>query len=114
MVSGVSHGSLGDRITHCAAINHAAGDVLSGRESEAFVLEGAVDLVDIDQVGATIGSSCPCLNKLQHLALDSIVWGNSRGRLQQRRQIVHELARGDLGDEVCAAVLDACVGELAW
>lgn len=112
IVSGVSHGSLDDRTTHCAAINHTARDVFSGREAEAFVLEGPVNLIDIDQVGATIGSSCPCLNKLQHLALDSIVWGNGRGRLQQRCQIVHELARGDLGDEVRAAVLDACVGEL--
>jgi hypothetical protein len=110
----VSHGSLDVRITHSTAINHTAGDVFSGREPEALVLEGPIDLVDIDQVGAAIGSSCPCLNELQHLALDSIVWGNRRGGLQQRCQVVHELARGDLGDEVCATVLDACVCELEW
>jgi hypothetical protein len=33
---------------------------------------------------------------------------------QQRCKAVHEIAGGNLGDEMCASVLYAGIGELIW
>lgn len=100
------------KTTYGAAVKHTARNVDFWWKSETFLLQSPVYLIDVAQVAAAVCGSCPCLNKLQHLVLDRFIRGHSDGGLQQRGQIVHKLPRGDLGDEVRTAVLDAGVGEL--
>jgi hypothetical protein len=98
--------------TDCAAIEHVARDVLLWGEVEAFALQTVVDVVNVAQVATALCSDSPGLDELEHLVFDVVV-GSDVGRgLEQRRQVVHELARRDLLDEVGAAILDACVGEV--
>jgi hypothetical protein len=102
----------GSEGTHCAAVEHVARDVLLWREVEAFALQTVVDVVDVAQVAAALGGDGPGLDELEHLVLDIVVGGDVGRGLEERRQVVHELARCDLLDEVGAAVLDACIGEI--
>lgn len=77
----------------------------------AFALQCLIDFFNVAKVGAALGSSSPGLDEFEDLALDVVVDGSSVG-LDQRGQVVDELARGNLGHEVGAAILDARVGEV--
>jgi hypothetical protein len=99
--------------TYCAAVKHAAGDVLPRRERVALALQAPVDLVDVAQVAAPLGGGGPGLYELQHLVPDVVVCPSAAGRLHQGGHVVEELARRYLLDEVGAAVLDAGICELA-
>ena len=96
-----------------AAVEHTAGDVDSRWKPEAFSLKVAVDLDDVVEADAALGSGCPRLYELQHLVLDVVIRSHCRGRPQQRRQIIHKVFGGYLGKKVRAAVLHTGVGELA-
>lgn len=95
-----------------ATVQHATGYVLFGGEAEAFALEDAVDVVDVAEIASPLGGCGPRLDQLEHLAFDVVVRGDCGGRAQQGRHVVEELARGDLLDEVGAAILDASVCEI--
>lgn len=86
--------------------------MLLRREVVAFSLQTAVDFVDVAEVVAAFGGSCPRLDEFKHLVLDVVVWGNGRWGLEQGREVVHELARCDLLYKVGAAILDAGVCEV--
>lgn len=86
--------------------------MLLGRELEALALQAAVDLAHVAQRVAPLGGRGPRLHQLEHLALDVVVRGHVRGRVEEGSQVVEELARRNLLDEVRAAVLDARIGEL--
>lgn len=96
----------------CTTVKHAAGDVLFWWELEAFSLQRAVDLANVPQIAATLGSCRPRLYELQHLVLNILVGGNSRRGLQERRQVIHKLPRSYLGDEMGASVLHTGVGKV--
>lgn len=100
--------------TYGAAIQHTACNVLLGRELEAFSLQISVDLIDVYQIAPALCSDCPRLDETQHPPLHFLVRRNGSMSFQQRCKVVHELARGNLGDEVCASVLYAGIGELVW
>lgn len=107
---GVEDSILG---TYCTAVEHAAGNVLPGRELVALALQAPVDLVDVAQVAAPLGGGGPGLYELQHLVPDVVVRPSAAGRLHQRGHVVEKLARRYLLDEVGAAVLNAGIRELA-
>lgn len=111
--SAASHADIGiGPFWGCAAVEHATGNVLFGRELIAFSLEAAIDVVDVAQGEAALCCSGPRLDELEHLVLDIGVGRHGWRCFQQRRHVVEELARSYLLDEVGAAILDARVGEV--
>jgi hypothetical protein len=98
--------------TDGTAVEHTTRDVLFGGEVIAFALQASVDVVDVAQIVTPLGGRRPRLYQLEHLVLDVVIGGDVRGGLEQRRQVIEELAGSDLLDKVRAAILDTCVGEL--
>lgn len=100
------------RRTYRAAVDHAARDGDSGREVVALSLQLLVDLSDVSKFVTTLGCGSPGLYQLKNLMLDFVIYGGGTNGLEQGGQVVHKLSGGDLGEEVGAAILDACVGKL--
>lgn len=94
----------------CRTVEHAAGNLLSGRKVETFVLQRFVAFGEVIQAILSLCANSPVLDELEHLA--SHIDVASIGRLQQANKIVHELPAGDLLHKVAASILDACVGEI--
>ncbi len=87
-------------LTYRAAVQHAAGDTDPGRELEALPLQRLVHLADVDELAAAFGGRRPRLGQLEDLGPDFLVDGGGPDGLEQRREVVHELPRGNLGEEV--------------
>ncbi|KAJ6437693.1 retrovirus polyprotein [Purpureocillium lavendulum] len=99
--------------TYRTAIYHAAGYGDARRKLIPLALQRPVDLANVAQVVTVLGGAGPRLYQLQHLALDVGVDGDGPYSLKQGHEIVHELARGNFGEEVGSAIFDTGVGELA-
>lgn len=97
--------------TYRTAFQHTTADLRARGEPKPLVLQSAIGLPQITQIHATLGGHGPVLDEFQHLVLDV---GVEQGafRLEQGDEIVHELAGGDLGQEVGAAVFHAGICQL--
>lgn len=80
-----------------AAVNHAARYRNPGRELVAFSLQRPVYLSDVREVVSPLGRTGPGLYKLEDLGSHFRVDGDGANGLQERDQVVHELARGNFG-----------------
>lgn len=94
-----------------AAIEHACGELNLGRECETFLLQAFVDFVDVGQVVSALCGTRPGLDEIEDLLFDVFVDSSDAVGFEEGDEIVEELARGDFGQEVGAAVLDAGIGE---
>jgi hypothetical protein len=99
-------------ITYSTTVDHAACNANARGELVALALQCLVDLPDVGILVSTFGSSGPSLDQLEHLGPHLQVDGGGSRGLQERREVVHELAGRDLSEEVRAAILDACICEL--
>lgn len=94
----------------CRAVEHAAGDLLSGWKVETFVLQRFVAFGEVVQAVLSLCANSPVLDELEHLA--SHIDVASVGCLQQADEVVHELPAGNLLHKVAASILDARVGKI--
>ena len=81
-----------------------------GEESaRTFTLKCPIYLAYIAQAWLALKRGGPILNEPKDLVLDVMV---QHGDLKNRNEVVHELARGNLGQEGVTAILYANVGKL--
>lgn len=98
--------------TYCAAINHAARHRDPRRELIALSLQTLVYFADVRQLVPPFCGAGPRLNELENLGFHFGIDGDRANGLEERGQVVHELAGGDLGQEMRPAILHACVCKL--
>lgn len=98
-------------ITYRTTVQHTARYFRLWGEAEPVVLQLPVCLPNVEQVRATLSSHCPILDQLQHFLLHVVVEGHAFG-LEERHEIVHELPRRNLRQEMRSAVLDTCIRQL--
>lgn len=78
----------------CRTVEHAAGNLLSGRKVEAFVLQRFVAFGEVVQAVLPSCANSPVLDELKHLT--SHVDIATFGCLQQADKVIHELPAGNL------------------
>ena len=106
-----SHANIGvGPFGWCRAVEHAAGNLLSGWKVKTFVLQSSVAFGEVIQAVLSLCANSPVLDELEHLA--SHVDIASIGCLQQADEVVHELPAGNLLHKVAASILGACVGKV--
>lgn len=101
-----------DGSTHRTAVNHAAGDRHSRWELVSLVSQRLVHLANIGELVPAFGSRCPRLYQFQDLRSDLWLHSSGANSLQQRREVVHELPRRDLNEEVRPAIFHTRIGQL--
>jgi hypothetical protein len=92
------------------AVEHAAGDLLPGREVEPFELKRSIAFGEIVQTVLSLCANSPNLYEFENLASHLDV--AAIRCFQQANQVVHKLPASDLLHKVAASVLDASVGEI--
>lgn len=100
------------RQAYRTAVYHAARDGDARGKLEALALQGLVDLPNVSEFVAAFGGGGPGLDELEDLGADLGVDADGADGFEERHQALHELAGGDLGEEMGTAILDAGVGEL--
>lgn len=96
----------------CGTVKHATGDVHLWREVKAFTLQILVDLADVDEVAAAVGGCGPRLDEVEDFLFNVIIESSTAICLEERGQVVDELARGNLSHEVSTSVLDTGIGQV--
>lgn len=94
------------------AIDHAAGDGRSRWKLEALSLQCLVCLINILELVSVLGGCSPGLYQLQYLSSNIHVDRRGSNCVKKGDQVVHELPGGNLGEEVVAAILNTCVGQV--